>query len=65
MKKLLSIGTLVLFLAASMTSMATDNPKDTIKKECAMKKGDKKCTKESQKKCDKDAQVLLQRWEKS
>lgn len=54
MKKLLSIGTLALFLAASIPSLATDNPKDTLKKECPMKKGDKKCTKDCQKKCDKD-----------
>ena len=54
MKKLLSIGTLILFLVAvSIPALAVDPPKDTLKtkSECPMKKGDKKCTK----KCDKDA----------
>ena len=61
MKKLLSIGTLVLFLTAmSFPVLAQDPPKDSVKttkSECSMKKGDKKCSKtcdhkDCKKKCD-------------
>lgn len=49
MKKLLSIGTLAIFLVAlASPAIAQNPPKDSVKStktECPMKKGDKKCTK--------------------
>ena len=55
MKKILSVVTLVLFIAAlSMPISAQEPPKDSLKTEKSCpKSGDKKCTKDCKKTCDK------------